>query len=278
MDTITLKRIPATKNGALPYHLPFGCEAQNGLKKVCFLDVETTGVDPETDEVIEVGLCIAKVHNDKVVSIDEAHSFLREPSKPISEEITRITGITNEQVKGAKPDYELITEIISSADFIVAHNAGFDRKFIDKLLPELSGMEWTCSMTEYDWRAAGYETKALRYLVMEHGYFFDGHRASVDAIATAWLMYCNFEAAKAVFGAVDREDYTLRVLGNSFSIKDELKQMGFSFSDDSQFGKHWFSGGLSFNECEELETWIRTQMGHRGGFHVDKVNSSNRYK
>ena len=59
-------------------------------------DIETTGLDPEYDEIIEIGAI--KVDNNKVM--DEFHSLIK-PDNEIDEFITNLTGITNEMVENA---------------------------------------------------------------------------------------------------------------------------------------------------------------------------------
>src|SRR4051812_48722543 len=62
------------------------------------IDTETTGLNTETAEIID--LCIAAFVYDpatgELLEHTATHEWLQQPSTPISEEITRITGITNE--------------------------------------------------------------------------------------------------------------------------------------------------------------------------------------
>ena len=60
-------------------------------------DLETTGLNPETDQIIEIGAL--KVKDGKVV--DRFMEFVK-PDQPISNAITNITGITNEMVSAAR--------------------------------------------------------------------------------------------------------------------------------------------------------------------------------
>lgn len=105
----------------------------NGRKDYTFadefvvFDIETTGLSRDKCEITEIGA--VKIKNGEV--IDRFSSFV-DPKVHIPEDITKLTGITDEMVKGA-PDTEAVLK--SFADFvgdacIVAHNASFDMGFI----------------------------------------------------------------------------------------------------------------------------------------------------
>lgn len=90
-------------------------------------DLETTGLSPIFDNIIEVGA--VKLKNNEI--IDRIQFFVK-PEKPISEEITKLTNITNEHVKDArceKSALKTLVEFIQDAT-LVAHNASFDMGFI----------------------------------------------------------------------------------------------------------------------------------------------------
>lgn len=60
-----------------------------------FVDVETTGPDPARDEIIELAMAPFVYDLDgAVLEVGEAFSALREPSNPITPQITALTGIT----------------------------------------------------------------------------------------------------------------------------------------------------------------------------------------
>ncbi|MBN1523525.1 MAG: 3'-5' exonuclease [Spirochaetales bacterium] len=90
-------------------------------------DFETTGLDYKTDRITEIGAVKFTVNG-----IIEEYSCLINPQYPVSEEATRVTGITNEMLVG-KP---LIAEIIPNLfDFfgntiLLAHHAPFDVSFL----------------------------------------------------------------------------------------------------------------------------------------------------
>ena len=94
---------------------------------VCF-DLETTGLDARHDVITEIG---AVVYKDGKVT-DEIFSTFVDPERPIPYEVSQLTGITDDMVKGAPSQAEAIRQFL---DFVkgrplAAHNAGFDVGFI----------------------------------------------------------------------------------------------------------------------------------------------------
>lgn len=91
------------------------------------LDFETTGLSPERDCIIEIGA--VRYMDGKEAAV--MNSFV-DPQRPISPEITRITGITDQDVAGAptlRPAVESLHQFMDGLP-IVAHNAGFDLSFL----------------------------------------------------------------------------------------------------------------------------------------------------
>lgn len=98
-----------------------------------FFDLETTGLNPEIDEVIEIGAI--KVQGSKVIG--HFNSFVR-PVRNIPQLVTNLTGITLEDMKRI-PDREVIKKQVKA--FIgnyplIAHNVSFDKIFLEKFFGE----------------------------------------------------------------------------------------------------------------------------------------------
>ena len=93
---------------------------------VCF-DIETTGLDKRRDVITEIGAVVLR--NGEVV---EQFSTFADPERPLTREITELTGITDEMLRGAPSQAEAINAFL---DFVgerplAAHNAEFDMGFI----------------------------------------------------------------------------------------------------------------------------------------------------
>jgi DNA polymerase-3 subunit epsilon len=100
------------------------------------LDFETTGLSPDNgDRAIEIGA--VKLENGVVT---ERFQELMYPGRPVSHFIADYTGITNDMLSTAAPCHEVMDRF---ADFIqgqnlVAHNASFDKRFLDGELKRIS--------------------------------------------------------------------------------------------------------------------------------------------
>lgn len=106
-------------------------------RRAIFLDVETTGLNPDHDEIIELAMVpFYYSEQDEVVHVGEAFTGLRQPSSTIPAEVTKITGITDEMVAGQAIDPNVVAEF-AGRSLIIAHNAAFDRPFIERFCPML---------------------------------------------------------------------------------------------------------------------------------------------
>lgn len=92
-------------------------------------DLETTGLSPVYDDIIEFGA--VKVMNGQVV---ERKQFFVRPTRNISADSVALTGITDEMVADAKPEKEAMLDIAEyfGSHTLVAHNANFDITFVNE--------------------------------------------------------------------------------------------------------------------------------------------------
>ena len=128
------------------------------------LDTETTGLDPRKDEVIELGMVkFDYLPDGHVVGVRGIFSSFNEPSVPIPTEVTALTGITDEMVAGQRIDETAVSAFVEDAVIVIAHNAGFDRKFVERYWPVFERKAWGCSATEVEWRQHGFEGSRLGY-------------------------------------------------------------------------------------------------------------------
>ncbi|MEN6524414.1 MAG: 3'-5' exonuclease, partial [Anaerolineaceae bacterium] len=99
------------------------------MTSIVALDVETTGLDPQKDAIIEIG---AVRFNGK--RIEERFSQLINPGRPIPSLITQLTGITNDMVRNQPTMGAIIHSLV---DFIgdspiLGHRIQFDLGFLKK--------------------------------------------------------------------------------------------------------------------------------------------------
>ena len=108
----------------------------------------------------------------------------------LSPEITAITGITNEMVAGQIIDPAEVAKFAAPASLVIAHNAAFDRRFLERFSDVFSTKPWACSLSQIDWAAEGFEGTKLAYLAQAAGFFYDRHRAMHDCLATVDSWRC----------------------------------------------------------------------------------------
>jgi DNA polymerase-3 subunit epsilon len=110
------------------------------------IDVETTGLEPEEDRIIEIGI----VHFEDR-EVDEVYGQLVDPEQELPEDVTDITGITEADLEG-KPTFDEIADEVEdrlTGAGIVAYNLDFDRGFVEAEL-ERSGCQWPDESPTFD--------------------------------------------------------------------------------------------------------------------------------
>lgn len=99
-----------------------------------FVDVETTGLDPTKHEIIELGMIPFSYLSDGLIcDIGPPFEQFQEPSSPIPPTITRLTGINDAMVAGQRIDVDAVRALVDRASLVIAHNASFDRRFLERL-------------------------------------------------------------------------------------------------------------------------------------------------
>ena len=203
-------------------------------QRAIVLDTETTGTDPETDRVIELGLLAFDYVPDtgEVLRVAGVYDALEDPGMPIPAEVTAIHGITDEMVRGQRIDDAAVAAFVAGASWVVAHNARFDRQFIESRLPVFQTLRWLCSYAEIPWKQEGFAGAKLDYLVAQHGFFFDGHRSEIDCRALLEvlrrpLLKSGQIAWQRLLESGPQLTYRISALEAPFDSKDLLKARGY---------------------------------------------------
>jgi DNA polymerase III subunit epsilon len=239
-------------------------------KLAIFLDLETTGLDPERDEIIELAMVPFRYSNDgRIFEVHDAFDELREPSSgTIPEEITRITGITDEMVRGKTVNSERVAEIAAPAALIIAHNANFDRKFAEKTFDIFSTKAWACSMTQIPWKQELFEGMKLEYLAMKSGFFYDAHRAATDCYAGIELLskplpQSGILALQTLLEEARKPTCRVWAENAPFDFKDMLKARGYRWNDGNDGRpKSWYCD-IQETELEDELRYLRSEIYQR---------------
>ena len=151
------------------------------------LDLETTGLNPKQDRIIEIGavkVCAGKV--------TDSFQTLVNPGRVLEERVCELTGIRNEMLQEA-PEIEMVLQPL--LDFIgedvpVGHRILFDYSFVKraavnhKLVFEKKGIDTLKLARKF---LPELESRRLEYLCTYYGISHTAHRALGDAQATAVL-------------------------------------------------------------------------------------------
>ncbi len=166
------------------------------MRTLVSLDIETTGLDPERDAILEIG--VVRFRGDEVL---EEWSSLIDPGRPIPQKITELTGIDEAMIKReavSLGEGVRATDRVIGRETIIGHNIAFDLGFFKKLKfpPPFSS---NASMDTFELasilvpHAGRYSLGSLaRDLGVE---LTDAHRALNDARATQQLYLKLFERA-----------------------------------------------------------------------------------
>jgi len=95
--------------------------------KYTVIDIETTGLDPHFDSIIEIGAL--RIENG---SITDSYSSLIKPDHKIDEFITELTGITNEMLESAPKINKVLPALKAfiGDSILIGHNVNFDINFL----------------------------------------------------------------------------------------------------------------------------------------------------
>ncbi|WP_321576310.1 3'-5' exonuclease [Bradyrhizobium barranii] len=221
------------------------------------------------DEVIELAMVkFTYLPDDRIAAITDVFSSFNEPSIPIPEEITELTGITDEMVSGHRIDSNAVASFVADAVLIVAHNASFDRKFAERYWPVFERRPWACSATEVEWRKHGFDGSRLGYLLAGVGLFHQAHRAIDDCRALMEILASdipklNRSAFAILLERARRKTVRIWAEHSPFEFKDVLKKRGYRWSDGSDGRpRSWYLDVDEANQTAEvafLQTTIYLQ-------------------
>lgn len=244
---------------------PPGTQVRLGL----MVDVETTGLDPRRDEIIELAMTPFTYGLDGAVfSVEESFQGLRQPSELIAPEITAITGITNEMVVGQVIDPAVVAKFAAPASLVIAHNAAFDRRFLERFSDVFSTKPWACSLSQIDWAAEGFEGTKLAYLAQAAGFFYDRHRAMHDCLATVELLATRLPRSgvtglRRLLDGARGVTWRIWAENSPFDFKDTLKARGYRWNGDpSPQPRAWYIDVPEAKREAEIQ-FLRTEIYRR---------------
>lgn len=252
------------------------------LITVAILDTETTGVNHEADKLIELGMVFVEVcpETGQAFRVLQVFNELEDPGMPIPEESTRVHNITDEMVKGKRIDDAEVEALMASVSLVVAHNAGFDRIFVEKRFAIFASKHWACSLTQVPWAEEGIGTRSLEFLAYRAGFHFTGHRASTDCHALLEVLQhplpnSGAKAMQALLGNARTPDIKVTALGSPFETKDILRERGYRWSAE----KRAWAKSIQPLHLDAETDWLKTFVYSGKGFRLEqeRLTSLNRF-
>lgn len=234
-----------------------GAGRRDGTSVGIAVDTETTGLGDD-DAIIE--LAVRRFRFDAegvIVAVDEPYAWLEDPGCELAPDIAKLTGLSAADLSGRSIDEGAALRLLNSAEFVCAHNASFDRKVLERRLPDAKGLAWACSCVEVDWRAAGFDGgRSLGWLLSQIGYFHGAHRAGADVDAMIALLRHELPSGRtALAEMLERArgpTWRFRAVGAAFELKDALKDRGYRWDGDA---RNWWREVPDFDR-EGEEWWL----------------------
>ena len=268
-DYRVLRRlVPIMDFGPRPAGVP-----DAGVQRVLLLDTETTGLQHRSDKIIELAMLLVQVDTATGLPFGPVEVFegFEDPGMPIPEVAQQVTGISDAMVSGQRLDDAQVAALVARADWVVAHNAGFDRPFVEARFPVFADKAWACSFAEIDWKAAGAGSAKLGSLAQDQGWFYDAHRAQVDCHALLQVLARPVGSdtrtgLALLWAAAASTSFKLRATGAPFESKDLLKEHGYRWDAEARV---W---GCTLATPERLEAeleWLKAAVYGRRSARVE---------
>lgn len=231
---------------------------------IAIVDCEATSLNPAAAKIIELAVMGVIVDGEgRVVGNTPISSWLEDPGEALSDEVKLVTGIDDEMLARQSIDERAALSILNRAEMIVGHNASYDAPIIERRLPTLAGKAWACSVRELDWLRLGYDGAKLSHLVMQAGWYCDGHRAAVDVAALFQLLQVPGSIGgdmprthlERLLEHADQPMVRIAAVRPGFQQTPELKARGYRWAPEN---KSWWID-VSDHDADCEESWLRGQ-------------------
>jgi DNA polymerase-3 subunit epsilon len=280
-DYRLLRRVPEVLAQTAPD------QGETGLALI--VDTETTGMDKLNDKIIEIGMLLVRYHRASGLPLEivDTYSALEDPGQPLSQVVQTVTGLSDGDLEGQSMDDQAVLALAVQADLVIAHNAAFDRPFLERRWPAFKQMSFACSINEIDWMAAGFTSAKLELLVYHSGYFYDSHRALNDCWALLFVLNRELQPdGEVAMAQLLRRAHAPSFLLNlqvRFDDKDKLKALGgFQWQDGTDaklLAKSWLRRCRDKPDLRAVLESIQSQVFAGRSFPclIGKVSAQQRY-
>jgi DNA polymerase-3 subunit epsilon len=233
----------------------------DSIVKVAVVDIETTGRSHEDDAIVELGIVVCEVceRTGHVFRVLDRFDALQDPGFAIPLEAIAVHKITDAMVAGRRIDDDAVGHLMEGVMLVVAHNAKFDRPFLEARLPVFQQVAWACSYEQIDWVGQDIASAKLEYIAYKHGIFYDAHRALMDCEVLLHVLQSSRLGSgnrpmEQLLTAARADGYRLGALNSPFAMKDLMKARGYRWDPDAQI---WTVLVLSKEKAREEARWMR---------------------
>lgn len=253
------------------------------LRKGIVLDTETTGLNVGSDRVIELGMLAFEFDpvTGMVYRVTDVLDELEDPGFPIPPETIAVHHITDEMVKGQHIDDARVAAFVKDASVVIAHNASFDRPFVEARWPLFAQLDWACSIKDIDWKEEGFGSAKLEYLLSTQGYFYEAHRAEADCWALLELLnqvlpQSQQTALLTVLLTLNQPQQKVYAINSPFETKDKLKARNYRWAAELRCWTRVVAGAAEMTQ--ELE-WLKHHVyaGRSARVEIETTGGKVRY-
>jgi DNA polymerase-3 subunit epsilon len=213
--------------------------------------------------------------------LDEFNGY-QDPDMLIPEFITKLTGITDDMVRGQSIDESEVAKYFKEVDIIIAHNAQFDRGFFETTFPSIPVKSWACSMRDINWKEEDISSFKLEYIAYRYNFFYEGHRAIIDCLAGIHILAQTLFTSKqlALKSLLDNAlelRFKLWAVNAPYDCKELLKARGYKWVMGSNNTRAWCVE-LPEREVEDEIKYLRSDI-YQSAFDIpiEVLDSRNRF-
>lgn len=204
------------------------------MRYVLGIDLETTGLDNKNDVVTEIGAVLWDTQKNEPIKF---FNKLIKIDRPVPEMIVKLTGIDDELLNKFGEESNKVwldlKEFIKDADCLIAHNAPFDRGFIEQHGFKIDKL-WIDSSVDVPYDES-IQTRKLTHLAAEHGFVNPfSHRAVTDVL-TMLQVVSNYDWSEVITNA-QTPNATMRAMV-TYDQNKKAKDAGYRWDGEK---KIWF--------------------------------------
>lgn len=219
-------------------------------KHVLILDTETSGLNAEESHLIEIAGVLVPFDIETGDIFAPTLEFCELQDLPDGEVlpplITKVTGITSEDIKGKSIDQAAVIRAFEQADLVVSHNATFDRPFIEKgceFLGQLLHKPWACTLADINWKELIDTPSASLAVIANYSpvqpFFYSAHRALTDCHALTHALFqvnnaFNTPILKELYDSANNNVVEIYAVSAPYEAKNLLSAQGFKWNDGTK--------------------------------------------